>query len=423
MRLNVPLGFSVGLVRWTEAAREVLRALESARGGNAITRLLAIGTVAGSLAEVAFPRWGVGTTLAQYGYEQVGGGVWNLLSDLLRNSHLRPHSIPAGEAGVTIELWTPDGCKDPQIATVSSRRDPGGDSLFLQKEYDVGPLFQALAWSKGISLMVSVQTKGIGGPQYSIRPMGPPGQFVGSPSPQDVAQRLMRARSETRSLLLVGPSGSGKSTMARIIAHEIAGKDARTLKIAGSVLKQCPFEVVLDLAKYLRPTVLLLDDVPLTSTAHMDELLSLFEALQGHTKLVISTYMDDSPHNDSDGDGSNYWPGMRPGRIDEVQRTKRPSLQNRCLILERYFVELGVVDVPVRDIAVACEGLTGAYLKEVARRIAWYGSADWQSEVQAVRRAAPLKQRGREEDWGGDDTSDAVSKTSAYDIPPPPRRK
>lgn len=422
MRVSIPLGFSVGLVRWVHASREMLSALHSARTGGWAEKVLATGVVAGTLAEVVLPRYSPDITLRQYGFEKLDSGAGRFFADLLRNSDLRPKSVSTGQDGVTIDMWTPPSGGDPMLATLSNGRWAYDDSIFVKVGYDPTPLFRHLVWEKGDALMVSAQIKGSTGLRYSVRAMVPPGRYAGTPNPVDVARRLMKAQSETRSLLLAGPTGSGKSTMARLIAHEVAGSDAKTLKIAGSVLKLCPFEVALDLATYLRPTVLLLDDVPLASKVHMDELLSLFEALHGRTKLIVSTYMDDDRPDDADGDGSDYWPGMRPGRIDEVERTKRPSLENRRLILQDYFAEYGAKGVPVDDVALACEGLTGAYLKEVAYRISRYGMEGWQEEVRAVRRTAPFPKKEKPSEGAPPGAPENVPVRHKPDAPSPEKR-
>lgn len=387
---KVPMGFSVAMVRWVQTTEKVLTSLQAMRTGGVLAKVLGSLVVVGTVTETLMPRWYPDIALRQYGFEKVDSGASRFFGDVLRNSDLTPKSHTVGDGGQTIDLWTPAGEKEAKLATLSSGRWGGDDSIFVKVGYDPAPLFRTLVWAKGDSLMVSAQMRGATGLRYNVRAMSPPGQYVGTPEPKAVARRLLKARSETRSLLLAGPTGSGKSTMARVIAREVAGDQAKTLKIAGSVLKLCPFEVALDLATYLQPTVLLLDDVPISSKVQMDDLLALFEALHGRTKLIISTYMDDERPDEDDGDGTDYWPGMRPGRIDEVERTKRPSLENRKAILLEY---LDGFEAPVDEIAEACAGLTGAYLKEVAYRITRYGLDGWEAEVKAVRRTAPFPKK------------------------------
>lgn len=406
---RIPMSLSVGLVRWVHAAEKMLTSLNAARNGNVLERGLGLLVAAGTVAEVMMPRWWPDLTLRRYGYEKLESGASKFFGEQIRNSGYALRTIQTGDAGASIELWTPPGEPEPVVATISTGRFGADDNLFVKVGWDPVPMFRNLVWRQGDALMVSAQNRGLQGLRYSVRRMTNPGQYVGSPDPRVVADRLSKAQSETRSLLLVGPTGSGKSTMARLIAQELAGEGARTLKIAGSVLKLCPFEVTLDLATYLQPTVLLLDDVPLASKVQMDDLLALFEALHGRTKLIISTYMDDDrPDDQADGDGVDYWPGMRPGRIDEVERLRRPSLDDRRLILSEYLASFGAQgSVPVEAIAEACDGLTGAYLKEVAYRVARYGVVHWEREVKAVRRTAPFPNK---EPAPGDAPSAAPSK-------------
>lgn len=417
MKPRVPMGLSVAMVRWVQTTEKVLTSLQAMRTGGPLSKVLGSLVMAGTVAETLMPRWYPDIALRQYGFEKVDSGASRFFGDVLRNSTLTPKSHTVGDGGQMIDLWTPPGAREAKVATLSSGRWGGDDSIFVKVGYDPAPLFREIVWKKGSALMVSAQMRGATGLRYNVRVMAPPGRYVGTPDPRVVASRLMKARSETRSLLLAGPTGSGKSTMARVIAQEVAGGQAKTLKIAGSVLKLCPFEVALDLATYLQPTVLLLDDVPIASKVQMDDLLALFEALHGRTKLIISTYMDDERLDDDDGDGSDYWPGMRPGRIDEVERTKRPSLENRKVILREY---LGEIEAPLDDLAEACEGLTGAYLKEVAYRVSRYGLSQWKDEVKAVRRTAPFpkkKESPAPEVAGGTPPANGAAPKSVKELP------
>ncbi len=173
-------------------------------------------------------------------------------------------------------------------------------------------------------------------------------EYVGHPTIDEIALEAEGAES----VFFWGPSGVGKTTLAVKLAKHKFGDDVKVMIIDGtSTIK---FELV----QYLRPDVVVLDDLDPRKTS----LLQIIPRLKENTKLVISTIMDDK---ESDGEpGCNYIPGMRPGRVEVIIRFLYPDVKARSTILETY---LGYrLDDELVELT---EFMTGAYLQELARRI------------------------------------------------------
>ena len=328
--------------------------------------------------------------LVDNGYKrvQMESEVRIFLHKLLRDSSVDRDTVKVGTEDM--DMYFPDGregMSDPLLITVKDQGYSGEPEVYTLGDYDPMALFGRLVWERGDSLMLTAKNQRWS-THYSLKPMNAPGAFVGDPSPEKLAQRLCESGDKaTRSMLLVGPTGSGKSTLARLVSRNIAG-DERTLKVSSDALKMCEPDALIDMLKSIQPNVLLLDDVPFDEEFATTKLLALYEALYGQTKVIITTYMDDDIKDGAE-DGSLYWPGMRPGRIDEVFYIKRPSPDHRRQILSHYLKD-DLSEKKMGKIVESTELLTGAYLAEVAYRINTYGAKSWKEEVAAVRRTAPL---------------------------------
>lgn len=66
--------------------------------------------------------------------------------------------------------------------------------------------------------------------------------------------------------------------------------------------------------------------------------------------------------------GASYSPGVRPGRVDEVVALRRPDAAERSEIIDLVVHHSGPeLTAIVDEVAAMTEGLSGAYLAEVAR--------------------------------------------------------
>jgi hypothetical protein len=141
--------------------------------------------------------------------------------------------------------------------------------------------------------------------------------------------------------------------------------------------------------------VLILDDVAQIRGWQGDAFsLALFEALRGPAKLVIGTLMED--HGPRQHGGSeDYYPGMRPGRMDEIWRLKRPDPDVRRAILAETWTPPATPGGAklLAEILEATGGLTGAYLAELGHRLTLHGTKTWKSEVAALHRMAPKERK------------------------------
>jgi len=210
---------------------------------------------------------------------------------------------------------------------------------------------------------------------------------IGDSLPRELAERLQRYGDGPRSLVVIGPTGVGKTTLVRHLVPHLGG-NARLLKVPFSVLASDTSQGfrLLDLVARLRPRVLLIDDLDLADEEAREELLAVFEALRFPDLLVAATMMD-GMSGSTDAPGSLHFPGMRPGRIDEVLVLQPPGEVQRRAILE---ARLGSTAPSFGDLVAATTGLTPAYLVELARRVEAHGWSGRRDELALVRAFAPV---------------------------------
>lgn len=184
-------------------------------------------------------------------------------------------------------------------------------------------------------------------------------------------------------LMLVGGSGSGKSSLARAIGAEIAA-DSRVLRVDGDSVGVLTSSVIAGAVELMKPDLLILDDVQ--SMMGTPGLMSLLEVMRDG--FTVLTYMDTEPRKP--GRGTLHFAGMRPGRIDEIVYVETLDDIGRRDVLDYYFGRSCPLDTADMIALVSLtEGLSGAYLMELVRRIQLFGVDDWRSEVESVLRAAP----------------------------------
>jgi hypothetical protein len=262
-------------------------------------------------------------------------------------------------------------------------------------------------WAGGPELTLVPQAEGgrrhYGGMEYDLDPMQPiNGKYVPEDdrTPAWFARRAQLHGNRPRTFLFRGPTGVGKSVMARMIARELNPKDPKVLKVDSMSLKNVRQNQLLSLIYYMRPSVLLLDDLDLSSSIYTEQFLALLELIRDPRCLVIATMMTGVEKREKPRPGSWHFAGMRPDRIDEMFTFYPPDMQRRARILQAYMgpgVDLGLVS----EIACRTEGLTGAYLMEIAHRIKTHGVEEWEHEVESVMWAAPVLR-----DYGEDDARD-----------------
>ncbi len=396
--------------RWLWATNDALSALHHAREGSLLSKGLAAATIAGKAISMIFPDKTPRDQLLAKGYKPANVGLGSFFCARLMAAG--PHKTVSQDGDDDSErfvYWDAAGETDAVVAVY--RKDRWVDGPFLKngKAELLAAAVEPTIW-KGQDLMLGVGRSILRRDQeetLELIPMKPPGIYIGEPGVEWFVERLKRHGDETRSMLLVGPTGVGKSTLGRLIARDLLG-GGRVLKISSQALKSCTAPDVVDLVTTLKPDVLLLDDVSSIDDNrrhHLidnNQMLELLEALHGKAKLLVATLMSepDQPrhHHHDHGEhvsGGNYFSGMRPGRIDEVVLVKKPSPRVREEILKHYLggddamKALGVTRGILSDVVKRCDGLTGAYLGEVAHRFKVHGIKNYKSEIQSVLAAAP----------------------------------
>jgi len=394
---------------WYKTAGEVLKIINEAQKGGPIGYALAGLNVFGQILDTMFPGESAWQLLRQQDYRDTDYSIGGFLCELMHRSKLPLTVLPVG-LGSQIALWEND---EVGIAAVYYG-DEYGNGPYLREGDEAAfiKVIQDVIWSNGNDLMLSANKGDAfywrGARKFRLSPMPDPGPYIGKKRPEDFAARLKRYGRGPRTVLLRGPTGIGKSVLARHIAKLMGGGTTRTLKIASSTLRNCRFDEDIALARFFQPTVLLLDDLDLSEKKNTEEFLTMLEALRAPDCLVIVTMMAGTDPDKKPEMGDWHFDGMRPGRIDETFTFYLPDKTDRDLILRHYYDRYGVPAVSrQRQTAIvkATDGLSGAYLGEVARRIQVHGIDEWKTEVQNVVLTAPKPGNGDEGDGKGDKPS------------------
>lgn len=164
-----------------------------------------------------------------------------------------------------------------------------------------------------------------------------------------------------RSVLFFGPPGIGKTTLAAKLSERM---DGRLLVASSVVLESGRGRDMLEaLSNLIDPAVVLLDD--LDKMWRPNEMLDSMERLNRQVgtrkRLIIGTVntLSDIPE-----------PLRRPGRFDEIVEFPQLTYEQRREILRVYTKEFGssLTNVQIDKLAKASSDMTGAYLKEIAKR-------------------------------------------------------
>lgn len=399
--------------KWFHASDSVLQKVFQARGGGWLSKFLVGLSVGKTLMDTAFPAEGPWTILRALGYysnesDPIGG----FLCDYLLHSELECQAIAMNSYSVAY-YWP-----EADVAAIYGHGNAFVDGPFLKPggEENFTQVLQDLMWKNSNELMIvkkkGAQNQGQGSGKFSLIPMHPLGRYIGKRQPKWYADRIRRYDpSMARTLCFRGPTGVGKSVLARQVARELRGKNARVLKVSSEVLHKCRPDELLGFVRRLQPTVLLLDDLALDNQENTESFLAALEILRTPGCLVIVTMMTSPGACEKEPKpGSWHFPGMRPGRIDEIFTLKLPNQKERAEILGLYNDSLDM-DLPsklIKQIAKRTEGLTGAYLMNVMERVQVHGRDFWKEEVDHVLYAAPIpKEEEEEEEKEGTDTPSA----------------
>jgi len=377
-----------------KAAQDTLESLYYARQGGPVSMGLAVASAAAAVMEhlVTDNPWAV------FGKEYTARdqSVQGFLFDALKKTG-DPGIILGADTETEARWWneftvgfieSPDHLQGPYFRSTLDDREN-----FAQK---LGPTL----WAAGSELALVPRSDGSHheGREYDLDPMHPiNGKYVPEidRTPQWFANRAQLHDNRPRTFLFRGPTGVGKSVMARLIARELNPENPRVLKIDSMSLKNVRQNQLLSFIFYMRPSVLLLDDLDLTSALYSDQFLALLEAIRDPRCLVIATMMTGIEKQGKPKPGSWHFPGMRPDRIDEMFTFYPPDMQRRAKILQSYMGPTADLAL-VSEIACRTDGLTGAYLMEIAHRLLTHGTDEWEHEVESVMWAAPVARPNEE---------------------------
>lgn len=238
--------------------------------------------------------------------------------------------------------------------------------------YDIARVQAVLQslWAPGTWMQVSLESSssGFGQPKLEFAPV-PRVEIVG-----EYLSALRGLAGSTTSFGVVGPTGSGKTA---VLCDLLRNK--RVLSLPGSIDPS----VFRALLRLFTPDVVLLDDVPLKASAFDVPLARMLDIAANYQIQCIFTLMHDSLEPGDLAPGSLYWPGVRPGRIEKIVVLRPPDLADRRAILRH----AGLGGEILETACAASEGLTGAYLCALARRV--LGGEELTTAVAMVRRQAP----------------------------------
>jgi len=406
--------FIKGKQRWFKAAGKVVEMSDATREGGPISKLLGSAIATSEIVNIFYPSDSPWSYFGNRGYQSIDTAIDGFVCELLMSSNLERQLVAAS---LTDQAYVFTSGNINIGAIFSGDKYSGGPYLENGKFEDIVGILQEIVWEKDSSLMLSAKENDHysyrGSNKFGVNPGQEPGPFLGMVhNPESFAKRLARYGREPRTVLLRGPTGVGKSVFAKHVASYSAGHNAKTLKIASSVLGNCSFEQLIAMVHLFKPTVLLLDDLSLSNTEKTEGFLSLLEALRDPECLVIATVMTSSA-DDPDKEpkiGDWHFPGMRPGRVDEVLTFHLPNEEERNLILRYYLGKNTEEVIPHWDeIIKLTDQLSGAYLGEVARRLVVHGFGNWEQEIKSILYTSPKN--------GEEESNDKSPKDDSSDTP------
>ncbi len=391
---------SQNMIRHLKSGAEILQSMRNATEvGGAFSKVLAgvstLGIVLDTFVNVGFD--GVEIFVESLGYEIFRFNTGGFNSDKYLYDILMQTTIPKVESLISEEKETLIEWDIGIAATVSADNTyvvlykktgmPLKDVFEKAKE-----IIREIVWSKNNSLLLTaINKKSYDLSTFGTVPLRVTEEYVGKVSPSEIADRIKKYN-EPRCILIFGPSGIGKSTLAQKIAMA-AKTNGRMLKITSDVMLSPNRMMVPEIIDIYQPSVLLIDDVQsfIDSQNIVLPILDKFKNNSADT-LIILTYMvqDDKEVVNANGElipGSLYFPGLRPGRIDEILVLELPDNEERKTILSCYMKEELISEEIIKE----TNGMSGAYLKEFAKRINAHGIEFWRKEVIVLKAHMPVK--------------------------------
>lgn len=201
-----------------------------------------------------------------------------------------------------------------------------------------------------------------------------------------------------RAMIFYGPPGSGKTTLALRLTKAL---DGSLLVLNGWSLADKGAGSMFDAINIVNPSVILFDD--LDRIEGMEVLLSDLEKMNRECGLTNRLFI-------ATVNNIKRIPKAlrRPGRFDQAVHFPPPDPENRAKILTVHAGQFGV-DLSDQDVEVLVgmtEGMTGAYLREVVRRIFVVGMESIPAHIEEMKSVSGLFDKndkgGEEEEEEGD---------------------
>jgi adenylate kinase family enzyme len=190
------------------------------------------------------------------------------------------------------------------------------------------------------------------------------------------AERLRAAgRHLKRGLLLFGPPGTGKTFSVMYLCNRMP--DRTTILISGQAAPTLGQAAAL--ARSLQPSMLVLEDVDLVamertmpgmdSTPLLFQLLNEMDGLEEDADVIFVLTTNRVELLE---------PALasRPGRIDQAVEIRMPDAACRRRLLDRYVRGLTLDGVDYEPLVARTDGVSAAFLKELARRAALEAAED-----------------------------------------------
>jgi hypothetical protein len=211
-----------------------------------------------------------------------------------------------------------------------------------------------------------------------------------------------------RSMLFYGPPGSGKTTLALRLTEALEGS---ILILNGWSLSHKPTGSILNAIRMVDPVVILFDD--LDRIHDMENLLSDLESLNrertGRNRLFIATVND-----------MRRVPKAlrRPGRFDQSIEFVPPEkdLAKEILKVHADSLNLGLTDEELEELAELSEGMTGAFLREIAIRTGILGMEDMSVYIENMKKVSSFSDRDDEEEADKPGTTDEAENVETLPV-------
>jgi hypothetical protein len=171
------------------------------------------------------------------------------------------------------------------------------------------------------------------------------------------------SRKQSANYLLIGKPGLGKTSIINHVAEKLG---AKTLSISPKMFESFEISVIIDLLKVMMPDFVMFDDFDRQTKADMSmtDIFRMIDEVKEHnrhTSFIFCANTFSGPLQDE--------AMLRKGRIDHIFEIELPDASDRTEIVNSYFQEFGVDQSKIDDAISACDGMTGAQIRDLCLSI------------------------------------------------------